>query len=454
MFPRTAEVKDVILESRLYMIQKLKRQERAFYKTLKDPEEQPQMSSQQQPPLNEEPQEGSTGEETESEAAKKKKRKKQTIITMKKNSKSKNKSATSNQTVQRKEQFLIMDPSLESEDPVLPWAFRYDTTCASHVSQIDELLRCPDDPGPELTLQLTQRDLVVPKAKEKNPIVAVRFYALDYTGYYRIGYFRKPNKPSTTEVELERQLPPQYRSIPSVDVYLWRNEREPVLVHIPAWRLRKFIIYDMDKATDVRTTGKRLFPSGMIWDDPYNDQDTSKSYYEMSTEFIERLKAGKTPGVRLGDSKVDRPMYCFHDKLPGGLGVAEFPSPYITAALHFINHLPTGGAPVFKFKSDVELLIDKDDYQDVRQAIFDDLKAQVGVQAFFAHQKRKAMEWDVQLWVLIQSRINALSFMYRYDEERSIRDFLHPITAGQKRDFRIFMAVHIVPMAKQQTTRS
>ncbi|KAM0712306.1 hypothetical protein Q7P37_011401 [Cladosporium fusiforme] len=378
------------------------------------------------------------------------------------------------QELQRKghEHFILFRPSLESDDPVKRHAFEFEEGTYPRCRTIEDFFPDPDNLRPALTLRLDHKDMRK-TAPGVNPFVEIQFPDRELFNYYRSGSFTLLPTPLADGSEEEKALPPTLRRIKQNNLLFWRvdynaegipEEKEIRAIQAPAWRLRKFDIYDMSAARIMKAS--EYPPLRMKFDDPA-EKKIGSTYVPLRSSFMKRLGKsienfeyrGRSTLLDFRTKLKDRVLYCFNTMLPPGIGVPAPPDAIITAALRFVSHFVTedgNPAPEVKFENFEQLEISpEDDYSDVRKAVMENARTQKAAKGFFRELANTSQGWDVQLWVLLQTRLSDDSnMMYRYHSGNRLCDFLAE-KHFNKQDFRIFMEVHIVPVAKpQQTTRS
>lgn len=353
--------------------------------------------------------------------------------------------------------YYIFQPSLTSDDPVMRHAFEFEGGQFPRVSCVEDFFPDPGDLRPELTVKLEHWDQILMKDLPEgtpNPVASIEFRDSADFQYFRMGTIPSKVKEPANVTESASELPETLRRIKSLYLLSWKvpchqdsiTEKSLVLVKIPAWKLRQFLICDTKHSENVPL---KEFPTPDI---DFDDPGDKRSYSTLQSRFTRIYNDSSTRPNDFRKLDADRLFYCFHTYPPAGLSVAGLPDLTIIT-MRFVSHLSESNARTnTKFESHQSIHVEETDdyiYPQVRQRVMKALDEQRKARAFLRDLQDRNTSWDVQLWVLPQGRLEDQTYtLFRFHEENRLCDFLHQRHFGNE-DFRLFMEVHLVPVIKK-----
>jgi hypothetical protein len=256
------------------------------------------------------------------------------------------------------------------------------------------------------------------------------------------------------DVGTSQKIPTGQRHIRTLRRFFWKCRPDaaqaPIVVQVPAWHLGKHRFCEMDDESTVDMAS--AFPEDFDWKKTHKllmEFEEAESFQDLVGAFVDQRDNGKPKLAPYRFARNSRLTYTIWDLSLDTPDVPRFPKSIeegISIDVRFVQHLEPINNSRFTFIQNKRYdLVEDSDYSQVKKTIVEALQNMQGAQAFFNHSHRFERDWDLQLWVQAQDKVN----MFKLTPGRLLRHFFDQNLLDQM-NLGLYLEAHIVPRGPEQ----
>lgn len=336
---------------------------------------------------------------------------------------------------------IVFQLALQSSDRVKQYASTLTSSGTSRIRALRDL--CGADVRPLFDFVLRRKKDETRRIENPTQRVTVRPWASGdpSSEYYLIG--------SVTEDHSgDESLSEDAQSILTMD-YFWKEipvfpQPTTVLVRVPAWDLGASLVCDagFESLVDTHTAIPVDFKLNKAYEE-YLEVADLETFQDIRAAIpIRGPKGSINPYDFISGNVLTYDFQDVNDVHPNDHVLPQIAETPITFAVRFVQHLERPGETNVNFDQDLVCMIDGDfSHKHIKELVLKNLPGMQGEYAALCDPMEFELEWDVDLWVMHQSRKSLL----RFKPESDIRQFLDLGTADDI-DSRLLLEAHIIPL--------